>query len=440
MNRSSCRVNRRVILLCAVLCTVTFLACTTTAPLVTVVGTTEAGFACPTPTPLPYAEHGPVKSRDALPTVVPRGPQQHEVTYYEKYERECEQRGDCAGPPFPAPTPYTRSGMTHHLDEIVNLGGGAVDVQVTTHPTPHFVGELRIYDVMVTWYNHTNEIVPFNAVEHLTITAVTTADGRSIGGAWVATTDLLAESGMIVSETAILTIDPTTEEPHRMSIPIAAPDGVIETVALSFDAISADGQVADRMRIQFTQANDPNCDHPGTVAAVYEDEIDPVIPPASAGAVDAVIARALTHAQRNTPYCWGGKGSGQCAGNPAIDYIDACPMYQALPCLDCSGLVFDAYRAINITLSHGTVNQQHYPEVSRHDLRSGDLAFFGGMNQYGRGNHITHVGIVHDVDGDGTWDLIHAANFPDGTIITYDFLGNAFYANWFALATRPPRV
>ena len=137
------------------------------------------------------------------------------------------------------------------------------------------------------------------------------------------------------------------------------------------------------------------------------------------------------YAQARRPYCYGGKGYALCAGNPAIGYADACRSPSQWPCFDCSGLTYMAYlEGANTVIGHGTANQQNYPSVHASDLQPGDLMLFGGMHQHGRGAFITHVGVyVGDVTGDGTGDLIHAASYPDGVIVTNNVLGNTWYRN-----------
>jgi cell wall-associated NlpC family hydrolase len=149
---------------------------------------------------------------------------------------------------------------------------------------------------------------------------------------------------------------------------------------------------------------------------------------------------ALEYAQANRPYCWGGKGYAPCAGNPAIGYVDACRSPSQWPCFDCSGLSYIAYlEGANTVIGHGTANQQNYPSVAASAIQPGDLMLFGGINQHGRGSFITHVGVYGgDVTGDGTGDLIHAANYPDGVIVTNNVLGNSWYRQRLAIITRPP--
>ena len=238
-------------------------------------------------------------------------------------------------------------------------------------------------------------------------------------------------------------------------LPILAPRSAVDTVDLRFDPWGATVRDAGTLRVQFVTKPDPYCAHAGTVDAVYDQPARPVAgggsggggtpppgppgPPTSSGAT-GIVQVALRYAQARRPYCYGGKGYAPCAGNPAIGYVDACRSPSQWPCFDCSGLTFMAYlEGANTVIGHGTANQQNYPSVSASDLQPGDLMLFGGMHQHGRGSFITHVGVyAGDVTGDGTGDLIHAASYPDGVIVTNNVLGNAWYRQHLALITRPP--
>ena len=75
---------------------------------------------------------------------------------------------------------------------------------------------------------------------------------------------------------------------------------------------------------------------------------------------------------------------------------------------DCSGFTSYVFKLKDIILKRSSREQFTQGErvASRKDLRRGDLVFFGGSR--GR-NSVSHVGIVKDVNEDGTFTFVHAA-------------------------------
>jgi cell wall-associated NlpC family hydrolase len=191
----------------------------------------------------------------------------------------------------------------------------------------------------------------------------------------------------------------------------------------------------------FQAGRDPLCGSDGTLAATYSGTpIAAQGPPPPANAPD-VVAWALS--QKGRPYCWGGKGNVACFGNPKIPasiggpYADRCPDRQGLPCWDCSGLTEAAYRAVSHQeIGSGTANQQHLPAVWRAgDVRdpasvaqAGDLLLFRGETEPG----IVHVGMYMGQD-----QMVHAAYFPVGVIVTTRVFENRFYRPVLVLIVRP---
>src|SRR5262249_43478606 len=105
-----------------------------------------------------------------------------------------------------------------------------------------------------------------------------------------------------------------------------------------------------------------------------------------------------------------------------------------------SGLTWFAYYENGITIGQGTANQQNYPVVPLDQVQPGDLLLFSDINVQGRGARITHVGMyVGDLDGDGTGDMVHAANYPTGVILTKNIFNNRYYIERLVIITRPPR-
>ena len=73
---------------------------------------------------------------------------------------------------------------------------------------------------------------------------------------------------------------------------------------------------------------------------------------------------------------------------------------------DCSGFTSYVFARLGITLKRSSREQVTQGEAVRRrtDLQPGDLVFFG---RGGRG--VNHVGIVTDVEADGTFQFIHAS-------------------------------
>lgn len=416
----------------------------------------EPRWACPTNTPLPYGPDGPIKNQVPRPTAVPSGPEEFDTEYYAEWEQEY---GALGGPPFPAPTPYTRSGYQYGFGQIVNLRPD-VDVTVVTEATPYTDGDNQLYVLSATWQNRGAPLV-IEPVRQLVISAIQQPSGGQLGGLWTASTQALALAtahgvGELLTDSTLvsMTLDVATT---TIRLPILAPRSTVGTVDLRFDPFGATVRDAGTLRVQFINKADPLCAHPGTIDARYNTPARPVannggggggeggggapppggpVPPGLAGIVNV----ARKYAQANRPYCWGGKGYALCAGNPAIGYADACRSPSQWPCFDCSGFSYVVYlEGANTVIGHGTANQQNYPSVHPSDLQPGDLMLFGGVNQHGRGAFITHVGVyVGDVTGDGTGDLIHAIAYPDGVVVTNNVLGNSWYRTHLAIITRPP--
>jgi cell wall-associated NlpC family hydrolase len=266
------------------------------------------------------------------------------------------------------------------------------------------------------------------------ISAVTRADGRQVAGDWTIASGQAIETSIPISPTLAVAIPPTPEGTAgtTLDLLIAAPDGRVQAVDLRLDPQASTVQTAGNFRVQFVAARDPYCGFPGTLAASYGGPAVGTLPVAVPPGADGVVAFAL--AQVGRQYCWSGKGWTPCTG------LGVTPPCASYPCWDCSGLAWGAYNAIGVSILHGTSNQQHYPQVPLEQIQPGDLMLFGGINENGRAASISHVGIyAGDVTGDGSGDLIHAANYPDGVVITNAVLTNPWYRQHLVLVTRPPR-
>lgn len=96
---------------------------------------------------------------------------------------------------------------------------------------------------------------------------------------------------------------------------------------------------------------------------------------------------------------------------------------------DCSG--FTSYVFRNFDLSLGASSRDQYRQgihVSKEELQPGDLLFFSGSRKSGT---VGHVGIVTEVNTDGSVKFIHAARkggirfdrYPDGGYYSSRYIG-----------------
>ncbi|HEU4328687.1 MAG TPA: NlpC/P60 family protein [Roseiflexaceae bacterium] len=397
-------------------------------------------WACPTPTPLPFGPDGPIKSS----TVISDGTQLiTDTVFYERWEQEYGQLG---GPPFPAPTPYTRTGTSFGLGQLVNLGAD-LDLQVDAQAGPVQADGQQLYVLRSAWTNR-GAPVPLQPVRQLVLSAV--QQGAAVRtGAWQASDISLRAAGLLSSTAVLSTTLPRGTT--AITVPVLAPAGAPQTVSVRFDPPGAvDVTSASTFVVQFTATHEALCDHPGTVAAHYRAPAQPLRAPAApigtplpgvpaTGVAAQIIAFAVAQADDNRPYCWGGKGWDRCTG---CDRVNGCvtPSCAAQgrgePCWDCSGLTWGAYRAAGITIRHGTSGQSTYPAVNLSQVEPGDLLLYSGAP----GGPINHVMLyAGDLDGDGTGDAVQALNWPAGTIISNNILADPRWAKRLVVITRPPR-
>lgn len=388
-------------------------------------------WACPTPTPLPYGETGPIKAqREETSTDPVSG--QPAVTVVPEYYAIWEQEYGALGSPAPAPTPYIKIGGGFSLGQLVNLTP-ELDAQASVQRTGVLSGTQRLYEAKLRWVNHGGAIALASG-RQVQISALRRPDGTRIGGNGWAWSQAAAQLAGRAADARVLEapIAPGTTE---TIVPILAPDGEVQTLDLRLDLAGG----AESVRVQWARAHEPLCGLGGTEGAVYAAAAplaEAPLPPAGAS---ALIRWA--YSQIGRPYCWGGKGQHDCVGNPEIHYADACPARQGLPCWDCSGLTWAAYKSIGLTIGHGTANQRLLPAAwqagDRADpaaqARPGDLLLFAGGSARGRASGpITHVGLYA---GDGV--MVHASRYPDGVIATPNIFHNPYYGPRLALVVRP---
>lgn len=108
-----------------------------------------------------------------------------------------------------------------------------------------------------------------------------------------------------------------------------------------------------------------------------------------------------------TKYCYGGKSR---------------------KCTDCSGLLFQIFKSLNINLPHNSDDLAHWGRIiiNADSLKTGDLVFF--VNTYKTNKFITHSGI-YTING----NFIHAST-QKGVIESN--LKEKYYAQKFVFGTR----
>jgi probable lipoprotein NlpC len=98
---------------------------------------------------------------------------------------------------------------------------------------------------------------------------------------------------------------------------------------------------------------------------------------------------------------------------------------------DCSGLVAVAFQSVNLALPRTSYDMASVGrEVKTDDIEAGDLVFFVTSKT---GDRINHVGIVTEVEKDGSIRFIHASDSG----VREDNLGSKYYKSTFVKATRP---
>ena len=382
-------------------------------------------WACPTATPLPPIEVEDGTKDNDLGTPEPK------YRETDPYEREY----GIGNRPPPRPTPYTKgagfqSQTAFFIGQIVNWRSMDVRVDVAGSDTTGLDANERLYRIRLEWRNYGNPF-PFTPMRQLVLTAISRSDGRLTGGEWRYSDRAAQLAGIDPSTLAqALTQGTTIQE-----IPIIAPDGNVGSIDIQLDQPGASS--ANGLRLHFTPGRAPECGDDGTWAAVYSSAPRQFSGVAAPPGADAIVATALKYV--GVQYCWGGKGFSPCNGygGEPTQVTPACASY---PCFDCSGLTWFVYKENNLPIGQGTANQKNYTPVQVSDIRPGDLMLFSAINAQNSGARITHVGLyAGDLDGDGKGDMIHAANYPTGVVITKNVLGNPYYLSHLVVVTRPPR-
>ncbi len=392
-------------------------------------------WACPSPTPLPFGVGGPLKREWQECTTDPiTGLQTCETKreYYAEWEQEYPQVG---GPPFPSPTPDAMYGTSYAFGQRVEVWPLHALVSASDGPVVTLPGDAtpqQLYRIEVTWINHTTEAIAMDYATRVRLRSITGAGGRILTGAtWGVTAAALSEAGI---STLPQTIPPGES---RVSVPILGPVGSAKTVEIVFHAdasyrpviptytteasaptptaeptqtaatptpnTSLQTDAAQELVVQWSNValRNMSCGSPGALTG-WGDTENPgaLVAPAPEGS-SRLLQIALN--QLGKPYIWGAKGP---------------------ETFDCSGLTQWSYGQIGIRIPTGTAGQ--WPQMKPIDasqLQAGDLVFFRI-----EGGGIDHVGLLGDFDGDGQWDLLHAASPQLGVRIDYNVFQSRYYS------------
>lgn len=412
--------------LCALL-----LACAGTAPVAR-----SPRWACPSPTPLPYGESGPVKRTwqecETNPVTGEQRCTEH-TEYYEQWEQEYGAGGSLLdgqpavdNPPFPSPTPYSLTGTSYTLGQRIEVWPLYVMVTARSGALVPDDPASQLYWLDITWQNPTAEAIAMDYGANVRIRAITTAAQA------IVTSDRwgLSDRSQRLAQTAPL---PSSIPPGEstVSVPIVAPAGAVQTAEITLlgapDATSTATALAvtptpnaelrnsspTYLTVQWSATQldiGPACGDPGAMTPWdgtggwgHPAEVALAAP---AGA-SRVVQIALN--QLGKTYVWGAKGP---------------------ETFDCSGLMTWSYAQIGVPIPNGTANQwPNMRPVSQGELEPGDLIFFT-VEQPGR---IDHVGmLIGDQDGDGTWDMVHASAPCCGVRVEYDVLHRAYWTSKIA--------
>jgi hypothetical protein len=356
-----------------------------------------------------------------------------EPVYYAEWEQEYAEGGTLLGgqpafqgPPFPSPTPYGQAGMTYSFGRRVEIA--PLHVLVTAKPDVAVGIEQQRYLIELTWTNPTEQEIPINYETQLWLRSIARPDGTlQSGDGW----------GISREEAAQLSLDiPTQIAPgeSHLVLPVLAPPGQPKTVELRLPILNGsleqtmatpvgatpapNSELRDPARrwlvVEWVDAAPvgPPCDDPGALTD-WDSGVDRKAIPRNA-AVDLhappgaprVVELALE--QVGKTYIWGHEGPDT---------------------FDCSGLMYWSYAQIGIRIPRTTSTQwPSMAPVSLGAAQPGDLVFMDTSDGFsGAPRKVTHVGMLADLNGDGRWDMIHAANPEDGVRIEYDVFHSRYY-------------
>ncbi|HEU4327417.1 MAG TPA: NlpC/P60 family protein [Roseiflexaceae bacterium] len=374
-------------------------------------------WACPSSTPLPWGEAGPVKAYlEGAPDPTTGIPARTPI-YWQQWEQEYPTPGLAV---YPSPTPYGYSGTTFALGQRVELVSGLhVQVDAAGGEAAQLPGApQQVYRLVLTWHNATGAPLPVDYAQQLTLGAVVETGGAERADGWRTTT--------AARDLAALPPLPTAIPPgvSAVTVPVVAPPGRVKTVALALPVGRLPGPsstpspaattptpntelrpaVTGMLTVQWTDTalryfGAPPCPDAGALTP-WGDRPQALAPASAPPGVGRLVQLLL--AQVGKRYVWGATGPEQ---------------------FDCSGLVVWAYRQIGITDLPRTTYTQ-FPAlrpVGREQLLPGDLVYFA-IQEPGR---VDHVGVlVGDTDGDGSMDMIHAASPALGVRLERNVFGS----------------
>lgn len=401
------------------------LACTGTAQLGMAPVEAAPGWACPSPTPQPYGEAGPVKEFEECncgphPETGIRTCSQCPV-YYALWEREYPS---VSTRPFPSPTPYVRMGTTFRLGQRVSIP--PVFALVNAGSGPELGDGQQLHVITITWTNPTTRTVAIDYGNQVQLTAVTRPDARVVTRTWSPSSAALRALANLPPDAPVELPDAIPPGVSSVQIPVIADAGTPHAVALTMrwaapppadpaaptptPTPNAELRAAgdERLAVQFVNEAappvsvlNPACDDPGAttnwrdVNDGFELGGNQAVPIAVPPGVSRVVQVAL--AQQGKRYVWGAKGPGT---------------------FDCSGLMSWSYAQVGISIPGSTAGQwPGMQPVAAGDVQPGDLAFFD-INGDGR---IDHVGMM--VSGS---TMVHAVSPRFG--IKTDDINHGLYA------------
>jgi cell wall-associated NlpC family hydrolase len=400
-------------------------------------------WACPSPTPRPWGTTGPVKQVIRHTRPISEGGDWEERLYYAEWEQEYP---DAGGPPFPSPTPYARVGTSYTLGQRVEVG--PLHVTVNAVPGPVVAGRVGIPDntrqlffIDLAWQNRATMAIPINYTDRVRLRAVKTPSGAVVSDSTWAYSKVAQE---IAGNAEPPLVIPPGES--RVRVPVLAPIGQPETVDIlfvgnpaasySFPTATADPAVTTLPQTPTatpspTPAGNPLLQNRNPQSITVQWTAATWVPPGGQPCGDA---GALTDWGNNGAVAWGEPVLvGGPPPPPGADRLVQVALAQVgkryvwgakgPSTFDCSGLVSWSYAQIGILIPQGTAGQ--WPgmrSVGPGQLRPGDLIFFAIA-----GGGIDHVGLLADVNGDGRWDLIHAANPTLGVRVDYNVFASAYY-------------
>lgn len=162
-------------------------------------------WACPSPTPVPFGDAGPVKEIITHTWPITDGGDWEEYIYYEEWEQEY---GSLGGPPFPSPTPYALLGTSYVFGQRVELWPVHVQVSARSGAVVDVPGvpanAQQLYFIDITWNNHALEPFAILYGQHVRLRAITDPAGAVVSnGRWGMSAQSLRLAGVEAPENLV---------------------------------------------------------------------------------------------------------------------------------------------------------------------------------------------------------------------------------------------